>query len=125
MVKYPPAGQYVGRKEFIEKYAQPSLRKNIKSIAILCYVCAGLTFVMSIAVNPIGIIDALVLLGFALGMHIAKSKVCAILILVLSIIEVLLSLIVGAFPFWWLIAGISAVITFNKIEKQYKEFLNR
>ena len=122
---YPPAGVYVARKEFIEKYAQPSLRKNIKSIAILCYVCAGLTFLMSIAVNPYGIIDALVLLGFALGMHLAKSKVCAILILVLSIIEVILSLMVGAFPFWWLIAGISAVVTFNKIEKQYKEFLKR
>ena len=122
---YPPAGQYVSRKEFIEKYVQPSLRKNIKSISILCYVCAGLTFLMSIAVNPYGIIDALVLLGFALGMHIAKSRVCAILILILSILEVILSLIVGAFPFWWLIAGISAVITFNKIEKQYKEFLNR
>ena len=122
---YPPAGQYVSRKEFIDKYVQPSLRKNIKSIAILCYVCAGLTFLMSIAVNPYGIIDALVLLGFALGMHIAKSRVCAILILVLSIIEVIVSLIVGAFPFWWLIAGISAVITFNKIEKQYKEFLKR
>lgn len=122
---YPPAGQFVSRKEFIEKYVQPSLRKNIKSIAILCYVCAGLTFLMSIAINPYGIIDALVLLGFALGMHIAKSRVCAILILILSILEVILSLIVGAFPFWWLIAGISAVITFNKIEKQYKEFLNR
>lgn len=122
---YPPAGQYVSRKEFIEKYVQPSLRKNIKSISILCYVCAGLTFLMSIAVNPYGIIDALVLLGFALGMHIAKSRVCAILILILSILEVILSLIVGAFPFWWLIAGISAVITFNKIEKQYKEFLKR
>lgn len=122
---YPPAGQYVSRKEFIEKYVQPSLRKNIKSISILCYVCAGLTFLMSIAVNPYGIIDALVLLGFALGMNIAKSRVCAILILILSILEVILSLIVGAFPFWWLIAGISAVITFNKIEKQYKEFLNR
>lgn len=122
---YPPAGQYVSRKEFIDKYVQPSLRKNIKSIAILCYVCAGVTFLMSIAVNPYGIIDALVLLGFALGMHIAKSRVCAFLILVLSIVEVILSLTVGMFPFWWLIAGISAVITFNKLEKQYKEFLNR
>ena len=119
-----PVGYPVSRKEFINKYAQPSLRKNITSIAILCYVCAGLTFIVSCLLNPLGIIDALILAGFALGMHLAKSKVCAILILILSIIEVLLSLVSGSFPFWWLIAGISAVITFNKIEKQYKSFLS-
>lgn len=117
------AGHPVSRKEFINKYAQPSLRKNITSIAILCYVCAGLTFVVSCLLNPLGIIDALVLAGLALGMHLGKSKVCAILILILSIIEVLLSLVSGSFPFWWLIAGISAVMTFSKIEKQYKSFI--
>lgn len=120
----PPAGYLVSRKEFINKYAQPSLRKNITSIAILCYVCAGLTFIVSCLLNPLGIIDALILAGLALGMHLTKSKVCAILILILSIIEVLLSLVSGSFPFWWLIAGISAVITFNKIEKQYKSFIS-
>ena len=120
---YAPAGYLVSRKEFIEKYAQPSLRRNITSIAILCYVCSGLTFVVSCFMNPMGIIDALILLGLALGMHLAKSKVCAILILILSIIEVLLSLLVGSGPIWWLIAGISAVVTFNKIEKQYKAFV--
>ncbi len=119
-----PSDSYpVSRKEFISKYAQPSLRKNITSIAILCYICAGLTFIVSCLFNPIGIIDALILAGLALGMHLAKSKVCAILILILSIIEVLLSLVSGSFPFWWLIAGVSAVITFSKIEKQYKGFI--
>lgn len=121
----PPVGCYVSRKEFINKYVQPSLRKNITNIAILCYVCSGLTFIVSCLTNPYGIIDALILGGLALGMHLAKSKVCAIIILVLSIIEAIYSLKVGSFPFWWLIAGISAVITFNKIDNQYKQFLNR
>lgn len=121
----PPSGQPVSRKEFIDKYAQPSLRKSITSIAILCYVCAGLTFVVSCIMNPAGIIDALILTVLALGMHLAKSKVCAILILVFSIVEVIFSLMVGAFPVWWLIAGISAVVVFSKIDKQYKQFLNR
>lgn len=121
----PPAGYSVSRKEFIEKYAQPSLKKNITSIAILCYVCAGLTFIVSCLIYPLGIIDAVVLTGFALGMHLGKSKVCAILILILSIIEVIMGIVIGSVPIWWLIAGISAVITFNKIDKQYKAFLNR
>lgn len=112
------------RKDFIEKYAEPSLKKNITSIAILCYVCAGVTFVASCLSNPWGIIDALVLAAFALGMHLAKSRACAISILILSIVEVVLSLAAaGSFPFWWLVAGISAVVTFAKIERQYKEFI--
>lgn len=121
----PPAGYPVSRKDFINKYAQPSLRKNITSIAILCYICAGLTFIVSCLFNPLGIIDALILAGLALGMQLAKSRSFAILILIFSIIEVLLSLVSGSFPFWWLIAGISAVVTFSKIEKQYKQFTNR
>ncbi len=124
-VQLPPPGQPVSRKEFIDKYAQPSFKKDIRNIAILCYVCAGITFLLSCLINPFGIIDALVLLGFALGMHLGKSKVCAILILILSIIECVVGLVAGSFPFWWLIAGVSAVITFNKIEKQYKQFKNR
>lgn len=121
----PPTGYPVSRKEFINKYVQPSLRKNITSIAILCYVCAGLTFVVSCLFNPLGIIDALILAGLALGMQLAKSRVFAVSIFIFSMIEVLLSLVSGSFPFWWLIAGISAVVTFSKIEKQYRQFTNR
>lgn len=121
----PPTDYPVSRKEFINKYANPSLRKNITSIAILCYLCAGVTFVVSCLYYPLGCIDALILAGLALGMHLAKSKVCATFILVLSIIEVLLSMDSGSVPVLWLIVGISAVTTFNKIEKAYKEFIKR
>ena len=121
----PRGVEECSRKDFIEKYADPSLKKNIASIAILCYVCAGATFVASCLANPWGIIDALVLAAFALGMHLAKSKACAISILILSIVEVVLSLAAaGSFPLWWLVAGISAVVIFAKIEKQYKAFLS-
>lgn len=124
-VQLPPSGQAVNKKDFIKYYVQPSLRKNITSIAILCYVCAGITFLFACLANPLGIIDALLLAGFALGMQLTKSKGFAIAIFVLSIIECIVGLASGSFPFWWLAAGISALITFNKIEKQYKQFLNR
>lgn len=115
----------VSRKEFINNYIQPSLKKNITSVAVLCYICAGITFVVSCFMNLYGIIDAVILAGLALGMHLAKSRVCAFLILVFSIIEFILSLTAGSFPIWWLVAGIMAVVTFNKIEKQYKQFKSR
>lgn len=121
-IQTPAHPQAVSRKEFIENYAPQSVKNDIRSIAILCYVCAGLTFVISCLVNPIGIFEALGLFCAALGMQLDKNKVCAILILILSIIECILGLMVGYFPFWWLIAGISSVVTFNKIDKQYKQF---
>ncbi len=121
----PPPGYPVSRKEFIENYAQPSVKKDIKTIAVICYVCAGITFAFSCIINPAGIIDALALAGLALGMHLGKSKVCAVLIFILSIIECIVGIMVGSVPFWWLIAGIYAVVTFNKVDKQYKQFLNR
>jgi len=68
-------------------------------------------------------IDGLVLLGLTLGMHLGKSRGCAIAIFVVSIIEVIVSLQIQAFPWVWLVVGISSLVIFNKIEKQYKAFL--
>ncbi len=118
-------GQPVSRKDFINKYAQPSFKKDIRNIAIFCYVCAGITFLVSFLYNTLGIIDALLLVGLALGMQLTKNSGFAIGILVLSILECISGLASGSIPFWWLIAGISAVVTFGKLDKQYKQFLNR
>ena len=116
-----PAGQ-VSRKEFIDNYADPSVRKSIRNIAILCYICVGATLLAAFILSPWSIIDAALLLGFTLGMHLGRSKVCSYLILALGIIEVVVGLFFGSFPFLWLIAGIAAVTTFSKVEKQYKSF---
>lgn len=114
----------VSRKDFVEKYAQPSYKRDVKNIAILCYVCAGINALIALAFYPIAIIDSLLLVGFTLGMHLGKSKLCAIFLLILSCIEMLAGIITsGAVSgFLWVIAGIWAVVTFNKIEKAYKVF---
>jgi len=116
--------QNVSRKEFVENYANPSFKKDLKSLAILCYFCSGITAALAMAMNPLALIDALLLLGFTLGMHLAKSKACAILILLLSIYEVLYAIILTgtASGIWWLIAGIWSVVVFNKIDKEYNAF---
>ena len=113
------------RKDFIDNYADPSLRKEIKNYAILCYVCAGLSMVVAIAFNFLGIIDALILLGLSLGMHLGRSKVCAVLILVMGAVSMIVNLIVSGQIAGWLVllAGIFAVKVFNKADKQYKAYL--
>lgn len=113
----------VSRKEFIENYLPPSEKRNINSVAILCYVCAALTAAVCLFMNPWGLIDAGILFAIALGMQLTKSRVFAILLLIFSIIEFILTVAVAAAPpVWWLVAGIAAVVIFNKIEKKYKQF---
>lgn len=120
-----PTGKRISRKEFIDNYVQPSLKKNITNISYVCYFCAAVTFIMACIANPWGIIDAVALGGFALGMHLTKSRVFGILIFLLSVLEVILSINKGSAPVLWVLAGISALVTFSRIEKQYKQFIGK
>lgn len=88
-VSQPPVDRKsVSKKEFIEKYAPAALKKQINSAAILCYFCSAVTIVFSFLTNEywyFSLIDVAILLGLALGMHLGKSKACAIVLLVVSI----------------------------------------
>ena len=114
----------MSKKEFIKTYEDGALVKSIRVAAILCYVCAGITAAAAVFSNFYGLIDACLLLGLALGMHIGKSKVCAILILILSVFEVVFAIIVThTFSGWlWVVAGILAVSAFSKADKEYKKY---
>lgn len=117
----------VTKKEYIAKYAPANLKKNIKSAAIVCYVCVGISAIASFALfqEPFMLIDVAIYLGLTLGMHLGNSKVCAILLLIFSILECVLSVVQFGRPSgWWLIiAAVSAVSTFNKLGKEYNKFL--
>ncbi len=117
----------VTKKEYIAKYAPQNLKKNIKSAAIVCYVCVGISAIASFALlkNPWMLIDVAIYLGLTLGMHLGNSKICAILLLVFSILECAYSVYQFGTPAgWWLIiAAVSAVSTFNKLGKEYNKFL--
>ncbi|MDE5996529.1 MAG: zinc ribbon domain-containing protein [Eubacterium sp.] len=96
----------VTKKEFIAKYAPANLKKNIKSAAILCYVCVAISAVAALALlkQPLMLIDVAIYLVLALGMHLGNSKICAYLLLVFSIFECIYSVIqVGTPSGWWLI----------------------
>lgn len=117
----------VTKKEYIKKYAPANLKKNIKSSAIVCYVCVAISAIASIALlgSPWMLIDVAIYLGLTLGMHLGNSKLCAILLLIFSIVECAISFYQFGTPSgWWLIiASGSAVSTFNKLGKEYNKFL--
>ena len=110
----------ITKKAFIE--SNVIYKRDIKNIALVCYICAGLTAIASVAfVGLAGLIDAFLLLAFALGMHLRKKKIYAILLLVLGCGEVLMGLATTGSPsgLLWVLAGAWAVHIFRKIDKDY------
>ena len=117
----------ITKKEYFKHYAGESFYRDIKIASIIAYICAGISAVVALLVNPWGLIDAVILLALALGVHIGKSKGCAIAMLAYSIFSVLLGLIVnGTLGGWlWIAAGATAVIAFANAEKRYKQLTNK
>ena len=115
-----PAG--ITRKEYLKEYAGPEFKRHLKGAAILGYVCAGINAAFAV-LNPLAIVDALLILGLTLGMHLGRSKGCAIGLLVYSAISMVLGLITNGTISGWLIllVGIFGVVIFNKAGKRYKE----
>ena len=114
-------------KDFLTRFAPEEVRKSLRSASILAYACAGISAVANLVLGyPLGLIDVAILLGLALGMHLGKSKICAILLLIAAVVEVAYTLaITGNFGGWlWILAGVSGVMAFAKADKMYKQYQN-
>lgn len=116
----------ISKKEFYAKYANKRDKGNIRWAAILAYICAAISLAAGLLIqNYFIVIDVALIVGFALGIQIAKSRACAVLLLVYSCISTILTLIsTGQIAGWWLIiVGVWAVMgTFN-FHKDYQKYL--
>lgn len=119
-------------KEFYQKHCSDPVKKNIKGAAILLYFCSAITLLVSFAATALGVdimaaaLDAFLLLGLALGIHIGKSRACAVIVLVYSILNCLYALISTGKMSGYLIiiAGVYATIYTFKARKEYKDYIN-
>lgn len=115
----------VSKSEFLKKYADPALRKEWRSIGIFFYIASGISILLSfIMASPLDVLFCLVLLGLVLGTHLAVNKVCAIILLVLSCLDTVLSIIAYGTPsgWLWILVGAMAITKIGKINTQYKQF---
>ena len=112
----------VSKKEFFKKYAPDSFKKTILIASIIAYVMVGINVIMVLAGNIASILDVAITLGLTLGIHVGKSKGCAIAITVYGVINVIVaSLMAGSLTGWgWLAVAIAYLVAFNKAEKEYK-----
>lgn len=114
----------ITKSEFCRTYAPDKVRKNIKGSAILCYFSAVVTAVVGILFSPLMLVDAAIVLVLGLAIHLKQSRVCAVLLLVYSLISCLSVMLQTGRPGSWLIilAGVFAVMNTFKLEKEYRAF---
>lgn len=115
----------ISKKEYMKKYAAENVRKDIRNAAITGYICSGLTLVLGTAmINPAGVFLGFIIAGLVLGFHLAKSKACAIIWLIIVSVDCIISLATIGKPSGWLmiVAGVWAVKALNRADKEYKAF---
>lgn len=114
------------KKEFCEKYASKKNKDDIKGAAFLTYICAAISLGLGFFMHNYSVlVDVVLIVALALGVQIAKSRVCAVLILIYACINtIIMSISYGKMSGWWLIlAGVYAVRATFKLHKEYQKFL--
>lgn len=113
-------------KEYLKLPENKKLKSNITSSAVICYICAAITLIVSILGNPFGILDVAIVLTCGILIQTIYSRAAAIVVLVYSIISTVITLIAtGKLGGWLLvIAGIYAVIYTFKLRTEYNNYKN-
>lgn len=119
----PPVMQNISKKQYRKICTDEKYLKGLKSNSIALYILTALNVLIAIGSNPWNLIDAGIYLVLTLGMHLGKSKGCAICILLYAIFCVgVTTATTGNVGGWlWLVIGISAVRNFSIADKEYKE----
>lgn len=118
--------EQITKRTFFAEYANKRDKRNILGAAIGAYLCAALSLGVGVLMqNYFIIVDVVLIVGPALGIQLAQSRVCAVLLLVYACINTILGLIgTGQLSGWLLILvgvwAISGTVNFNK---DYQSFL--
>lgn len=114
------------KKEFLKLPENKRIKSELTGAAVICYICAAITLALGFTTDsfPLCLIDVAILVGMGLGIQLAQSRVCAIILLVYSIINVILLIAMTGKPGGYLIviAGVMAVIYTFKAEKAWKQY---
>ncbi len=113
-------------KEFLSLPENKSLRAKYSTAGILCYVCGGVTaLLMLISKNYYAVIDIALLVGLGLGVHIGHSKVCAVLLAVYAVINMVVTFVTNGSIGGWLVAvaAIFGCIATFQGDKAWKDYM--
>ncbi len=117
----------LSRKEFYKLPGMKACRGNIRTCAIVLYICSGITILAAVLLRDMfaaSLIDGLLILGLGLWLQLGKSRVCAIITLVYGIAGTGLTLVqTGTVQGWWIpLAGAWAVAYTFKFHKLWNSY---
>lgn len=120
-----PYQQLLSKKDFFKHPNLKSCRSNITAAAVILYVCAVITLIFGFMIgNYLIVLDVLIIIGLGLGIQLAKSRVCAILICVYAGLNALVSIVsngtVGGTLI--IIAAVYAVIATFKFQTAWSNY---
>ena len=118
------------RKTFLKKYSLGN--KECTAAAILGYISAGITTIIALTgisdyFNIYSLVDVAIVLTLSLLIHLLRSRVASIILLVYAIASTMTMLVnTGTFGGWMgLLAGISAVVGSFQCVKEWKTYQAR
>lgn len=116
-------GEPLTKKDFFQLPAMKTCKSNINLCGILLYVLGGINIALQIYLGSFPI-DGIVLVLLGLGIHLGKSRVCAVLCAAYSIFNMLIMLYTsGQVTGWWIIViGIDAVIYTFKYQSAWNKY---
>lgn len=99
------------KKEFNECANIKSITKNITAAAIIAYVIGAITFIV-------------IVVGLGLGIHLAKSRACAVIITAYSIFNFIYMILLAGVPGGWLIivCGVYSIIYTFKYQNAWNKY---
>lgn len=118
----------MSKKEFYKHPNLSSVKKQIDGCGIVMYALAIINAVIYAIAGDIlsAVVSLILMLGLGLGIHLAKSRVCAILLTVYGAVNVIVVFIsTGRFSGWlFLLIGVYAIIYTFKFQKAWKQYKN-
>lgn len=112
-------GQYGGQKltkaEFLELPAMKTCKSNINSCGIVLYILGVFNIGLQIYLGSLPI-DGILIVLFGLGIHLGKSRICAILCTAYGGFNIIYMIMTtGRFSGWWilLVAVYALIYTFK------------
>lgn len=114
------------KEEFNQCANIKPLIKNITGAAIIAYVVGFISLITNVILggNVFGLLDVIIVVGLGVGIHMAKSRACSIVLLVYSFVNMIYMIILAGMPGGWLIivCGIYATIYTFKYQNAWERY---
>lgn len=116
-------GEPLTKKDFLKLPAMKSCKSNINACGVLLYILGAVNIALAVFMKTLPL-DGILLIALGLGIHLGKSRVCAILCAAYSIFNVIyLTATTGKAGGWWIVLiGFDAVYYTFKYHSAWNKY---